>query len=385
VALSGDTLVVGAAEEDSNATGVNGNQADNSAGNSGAAYIFVRNGTVWSQQAYLKASNTGVFDFFGNAVGISGDTVVVGASIEDSNATGVNGNQADNSAGDSGAAYVFVRSGTIWSQQAYLKASNTGGSDQFGYAVAVSADTVVVGADREDSNAMGVNGNQADNSAGDSGAAYVFVRNGVAWSQQAYLKASNTGAGDFFGGAVALAGNTAVVAAYEEDSNATGVNGNQADNSAMTAGAAYVFDRSGTTWSQQAYLKASNTGAGDQFGGATFFASPGVALSGDTLVVGAPGEDSNTTGVNGDQANNSASGSGAAYVFTLAACPSLGDMNCDCTVDVSDIDPFVLALLDPIAYGVAYPPPCDLLDGDMQPDGNVDGGDTQGFVDLLVP
>src|SRR6185503_10971485 len=164
--------------------------------------------------------------------------------------------------------------------------------------------------------ATGVNGNQADNSAADSGAAYVFVRNGTSWSQQAYLKASNTDTGDFFGGAVALSGDTAVVAAFQEDSNATGVDGNPSDNSASSAGAAYVFVRGGMTWSQQAYLKASNTGAGDQFGAATFFASPsGVAVSGDTAVVGAPGEDSNATGVNGNQANNSTPSSGAAYVF----------------------------------------------------------------------
>ena len=310
VAVAGDTVVVGAGYEDSNATGVNGNQADNSASNAGAAYVFVRSGTTWSQQAYLKASNTGMFDLFGVSVAVSGDTVVVGAFFEASNATGVNGNQADNSASYSGAAYVFVRSGTTWSQQAYLKASNTGGGagDFFGSSVAVSGDTVVVVASGESSNATGVNGNQADNSAPASGAAYVFVRSGTTWSQQAYLKASNTGAGDYFGKSVAVSGDTLVVAAFQEDSNATGVNGNQADNSATDSGAAYVFVRSGTTWSQQAYLKASNTGAGDLFG-------LSVAVSGDTVVVGAYGESSNATGVNGNQADNSAFNAGAAYVF----------------------------------------------------------------------
>ena len=126
---------------------------------------------------------------------VSGDTVVVGADGEASTATGVNGDQSDNSANFSGAAYVFVRDGTNWSQQAYLKASNTGGADRFGGSVAVSGDTVVVGALGEDSNATGANGNQSDNSAGASGAAYVFVRDGTSWSQQAYLKASNTEAG----------------------------------------------------------------------------------------------------------------------------------------------------------------------------------------------
>jgi hypothetical protein len=194
-----------------------------------------------AQQAYLKASNTGAGDEFGDSVAVSGDTVVVGAWGEDSSATGVNGDQADNSASNSGAAYVFVRSGGVWSQQAYLKASNTGAGDFFGWSVAVSGDTVVVGAQYEDSSATGVNGNQADNSALDSGAAYVFVRSGGVWSQQAYLKASNTGAGDEFGRSVAISGDTVVVGAPSEDSSAVGVNGNQADNSAADAGAAYVF------------------------------------------------------------------------------------------------------------------------------------------------
>ena len=248
-----------------------------------------------AQQAYLKASNTGASDFFGASVAISGNTVVVGAFGEDSAATGVNGNQANNSAIDSGAAYVFVRSGSTWTQQAYLKASNTGASDFFGASVAISGDTMVVGAYDEDSAATGVNGNQANNSAVDSGAAYVFVRSGTTWTQQAYLKASNTGVSDLFGNSVAISGDTLVIGAYTEDSAATGVNGNQADNSAFASGAAYVFVRSGSTWSQQAYLKASNTGPNDLFGAS-------VAISGNTVVVGAFGEDSAATGVNGNQA-----------------------------------------------------------------------------------
>jgi len=332
-----------------------------------------------AQQAYLKASNTGAVDEFGFSVAVSGDTVVVGALFEDSNATGVNGNEADNGAADSGAAYVFGRVGGVWRQQAYLKASNTGAGDLFGLSVAVSGDTVVVGARLEDSNATGVNGNQADNIPGASGAAYVFVRDaGGVWSQQAYLKASNTGASDLFGLSVAVSGDTVVVGAAGERSSATGVDGNQADNSAFHAGAAYVFVRSGGVWSQQAYLKASNTGASDLFG-------LSVAVSGDTVVVGATSEDSNATGVNGDQADNSTADSGAAYVFVMSVpCPTLGDMNCDCAVDLPDVDAFVLALLDPAGYAAAHPA-CDILHGDMQPDGNVNGGDVQGFIDQLVP
>jgi FG-GAP repeat protein len=308
VAISGDTVVVGAPGEGSNATGINGDQTNNSAPSSGAAYVFVRNGGTWSQQAYLKASNTDTNDEFGYSVAISGDTIIVGALGEDSNATGVNGDQTNNSAPVSGAAYVFVRNGSNWSQQAYLKASNTDANDQFGFPVAISGDTIVIGASGEDSNATGINGDQTNNSATDAGATYVFARTGTTWSQQAYLKASNTDAGDDFGFSVAVSGNTVVVGAPLEASSATGINGDQSNNSAASAGAAYVFVRNGSIWSQQAYLKASNTDGGDGFG-------QSVAISSDTVLVGAISEASNATGVNGDQTNNSARNAGAAYVF----------------------------------------------------------------------
>jgi hypothetical protein len=308
VAIWGDTIVVGAPQEGSAATGVNGDGANNGAASSGAAYVFVRDGTNWTQQAYLKASNTGTSDAFGRSVAVYGDTLIVGANGEASSATGVNGNQSDNGAAFSGAAYAFVRNGTNWTQQAYLKASNTGANDSFGMRVSLWGDTAVVTAWAEASSSPGVNGNQNDNSANQAGAAYVFVRSGPTWSQQAYLKASNPGANDFFGVSVALSGDTVAIGAYEEASNATGVNGNQNDNSLGLAGAAYVFVRTGTTWSQQAYIKASNTGANDWFGFS-------VALAGDTLAVGAPQEGSSATGINGNQADNSAGQAGAVYVF----------------------------------------------------------------------
>jgi hypothetical protein len=131
-----------------------------------------------AQQAYLKASNTEAGDYAA-AAAVSGDTVVVGAIWEDSNAIGVNGNGNNNNGFDSGAAYVFVRSGTNWSQQAYLKASNTAAEDYFGYDVGVSGDTVVAVAPQEDSNATTVNGNPNNNTATDSGAAYVFTGLGI--------------------------------------------------------------------------------------------------------------------------------------------------------------------------------------------------------------
>ena len=155
---------------------MNNNDADNNEGDSGAAYVFVRDGAGnWSQQGYLKASNTEANDAFGESVAISGNMVVVGASEEDSNATGVDGDDTNNGADGSGAVYVFIRDGATWSQQGYLKASNAGPLDNFGVSAAVSGDTVVVGADLEDGNSTGVNGDGTNNGAGGSGAAYVFV------------------------------------------------------------------------------------------------------------------------------------------------------------------------------------------------------------------
>jgi trimeric autotransporter adhesin len=296
VAISDDIIVVGAPSERSNATGVNGDETDGSLPYAGAAYVFVRHGTNWTQEAYLKASNTDREQQFGRAVAVSGNTVVVAAPMESSGGEG------------SGAVYVFVRTGATWSQQAYLKAPNVESNDVFGISLAISGDTIVVGASGDDSGASGVNGDQHDNSAEFAGAAHVFVRSGSTWTHQAYLKASNAGRYDSFGSAAAISGDTIVIGAWGEYSNATGVNGNQNDDSLGTAGAAYVFVRNGTSWAQQAYLKASNTDAWDFFGQA-------VAVSGNVIVVGAPSEQSNATGVNGNQADNSSVGAGAAYVF----------------------------------------------------------------------
>jgi hypothetical protein len=400
IALSGDTLAVGAWREDNN---------DNNLADSGAVYVFIRTGTVWSQQAYIKASNAGSGDRFGNSVSLSGDTLAVGAYREQSNATVINGDESDNSLTEAGAVYVFTRSGTVWSQQAYIKASDAGSYDRFGWSVTLSGDTLAVGAPED----------PIDISLADSGAVYLFIRNGTAWSQQAYIKASNPDVSDSFGYSVALFGDTLAVGAKGEDSNATGIQqgspGDPSNNDSQDSGAVYMFTRSGATWTQQAYIKASNPGINNVFGwslaldgetlavGAPFEAStvpnsgavyvfirngalwtqqayvkasnPGmndtfgwsvalsddtfaagakgdqanagavylftrsgtvwsqqdyvtpavidsgdlfgysVALSGDTLAVGAPGEASNASGVDGDAGDNSLGGSGAAYVF----------------------------------------------------------------------
>jgi hypothetical protein len=326
VAVSGDgsTLAVGAPGEDSAATGIDGNQNDNSAASAGAVYVFTRTAAgVWSQQAYVKASNTDTGDQFGHAVALSGDgnTLAVGAISEASASTGIGGIQNNNSAIIAGAVYVFTRTAAgVWSQQAYVKASNTDAGDRFGRAVALAADgsALVVGAPLEDSAATGIGGNQNDNSAASAGAVYVFTRTAAGvWSQQAYVKASNTGPGNEFGDSVALSadGSTLAVGAIGEPSAATGINGDQNDSSAASAGAAYVFTRADNgAWSQQAYLKASNTNAGDRFGSS-------VALSGDgnSLAVGGTGEASAATGINGNQNDNSAASAGAVYVFTRTA------------------------------------------------------------------
>ncbi|MFT4549267.1 MAG: hypothetical protein ACI8XO_004200 [Verrucomicrobiales bacterium] len=136
---------------------------------SGAAYVFVRSGGTWVQQAFIKASNAGAGDYFGRAA-LSGDTIVVGADTESGASTRVNGDDNDGAA-FSGAAYVFVRSGSVWSHHAYLKASNTGSGDGFGRAVGVSGDMIVVGASGE---AGAPGAGQANNSADSAGAAYLF-------------------------------------------------------------------------------------------------------------------------------------------------------------------------------------------------------------------
>jgi drug/metabolite transporter superfamily protein YnfA len=305
VAIDGDTLVVGAPQEDSQANGVNNFQLDDSAGNSGAVYVWVRANGQWSQRDYIKASNPESGDLFGSSVALSGDTLVVGAPQEDSTSSGVNGAQNNNDAPESGAAYVFTRANGVWSQQAYLKASNPAASDFFGSSVAVFGDTLVVGAPGEDSMTGGINGNQDNDTETNSGAVYVFTRANGVWSQQAYVKASRPEAFDAFGSSVALSGNTLAVGALGEDSNSEN---NPFNNDAVDSGAVYVYARSQTTWMLQAYLKASTPEEGDHFGFS-------VSLDRDTLAVGAKDEDSNATGVNGDQGNNTVSNSGAVYVL----------------------------------------------------------------------
>jgi hypothetical protein len=342
ISADGNTMAVGAPGESSAASGINNTspgQGDDSASISGAVYVFFRSGGTWTQQAYIKASNTGANDFFGFSVSLStdGSTLAVGAVGEASAATGVNDTspgQGDDSVIGAGAVYVFTRSGAAWSQQAYIKSLSHFAGDFFGFSVALSLDgsTLAVGVPFENSPATGVNGSTASdcgavspvNCAENSGAVYVYTRSGTAWSEQAYLKASNTGAGDQFGFSVSLTGdgNLLAVGAPGEDSvlhavSTGAVSEGTAGNGAMDAGAVYTFKRVNSvpaTWSQDTYVKATNAGAGDGFGTA-------VALSSDakTLAVGAPNEDSDTVGVSPTNPapgnNDSALSAGAVYVF----------------------------------------------------------------------
>jgi len=243
VSLSGDTALIGA-------VGVDSQQ--------GAAYVFIRTGTTWTQQAKLLASDGGAYDQFGCSVSVSGDTALIGAYGHDSN---------------KGSAYAFIRTGTTWAQQAELLAPDGATNDQFGFDVALSGDTTLIGAHWDD-----------DNGKYDSGSAYVFTRTGATWSQQQKLLASDAEAGDEFGGSVSLSCDTALIGAPKNDM-------------ATVPGSAYVFTRTGTTWTQQAKLVASDGIAPDFFGCA-------VSLDGDIALVGAFWGDGIVTD------------SGSAYVFT---------------------------------------------------------------------
>lgn len=327
VALSGDgsVLAVGSNQESSAGVGVDGAQAPVSTfRGSGAIYVFRRVAGAWGQEAYLKQSSHVANEraLLGHSVAISADgaTIAGGAPFEGSDATGVDGSQAQvpGYAG-TGAVYVFRRAGGAWSQDAYVKASNTRAGaaprGELGASVALSADgaTLAVGARTETSGATGVNGDQADASAPYAGAVYVFRRAG-AWSQEAYVKASNTRYNSYFH-AVSLSpdGSTLAVGAHGEWSASRGVNGDATDASSNFAGAVYLFGRSGSTWKQNAYLKASNNKAPGATGAYQFGSS--VALSTTTLAVGAAFDSSGAKGVGGDPWDVSAPSAGAVHVF----------------------------------------------------------------------
>lgn len=318
VALSlsadGNTLAVGANNEDSDADGIGGDETNNDAANAGAAYVFTRAEGVWSEPTFIKANNSDANDKFGESVELNdaGTVLVVGAPSEQSDAQVINGQQ-NNNVSNAGAVYVFTLDDDTWQQQAYIKASDATGDDFFGRSISLDSEgsTLAVGAFFEDSSDTGVNGDAFDVAANKSGAAYIFEYDGVDWTQQAFIKASNTEAQDRFGDSVSLSGdgNTLAVGTQFEDSAVTGIDGDQSNNEALGAGAVYVFTRTDADWTQQAYLKASNTDAGDSFGSAV-----SLSHTGNVLVVGAVDEASTAVGINGNEFDNT-DPAGAAYVF----------------------------------------------------------------------
>jgi hypothetical protein len=241
VALAGDTLIVGAGGV---AVGDNPSQ--------GAAYVFVRSNTTWSLQQRLVANDGADGDGFGFRVALAGDTAVVGAYF----AT-VDGKPQQ------GAAYVFVRTGTTWSQQQKLVANDGAKGDQFGQSLALVGDTTLIGAPF------------ANGTTGWQGAAYVFMRSDTTWQQQQKLVAADAANNDLFGISVALTGDTAVIGA---SGAAVGSNPVQ--------GAAYVFVRSGPTWSQQQKLISADGAEGDQFGWSVALAKDTAVISGIGIAAG---------------------------------------------------------------------------------------------------
>lgn len=250
VALSGDTALIGTRYDD------DGGDA------TGSAYVFVRSGTTWTEQQKLTASDAAVSDQFGFSVSLDGDTALVGAWLDDDDGSG------------SGSAYVFVRNGTTWTEQQKLTASDAEDGDTFGRNLALDGDTALISAPGD------------DDGGSDAGAAYVFVRNGTTWTEQQKLVASDAAANDLFSRAPSIHGDTAVIGAFENDDNGS------------DAGAAYVFVRSGTTWTEQTKLTASDAADGDLFG-------RGVAVENNTALISAVGDD------------DAGGGSGSVYVFRV--------------------------------------------------------------------
>jgi len=342
IALSGDgyTLAVGVADEDSDLVGVvtDGSETTSTGAenNSGAVYLYTYATSTdsWSQAAYIKASNTGASDKFGNSVALDADgsTLAVGAYLEDNSEAGISSNGIETSetseTEDSGAVYLFSNDSGSWLQTAYVKASNPDPDDEFGYSVALSGDgnTLAVSAIKEDNTVTGILTDNSEStetsSLVDSGAVYLFKKVST-WSQAAYIKPTNSDTGDFFGASLALNhdGNTLAVGAYLEDNSEAGIFNDNSETLEMSSldnsGAVYLFKNT-STWSQVAYIKASNTDINDMFG-------EHVALSndGNTLAISALGDDNSAIGIIKDGSENMNNGgdtgtetdSGAVYIY----------------------------------------------------------------------
>ena len=324
LSLSGNMLAVGVDQEDSSHQGIISGSvisSDEDASNSGAVYMFEFDGTNWSQQAWIKSNNSEMGDLFGDRLDLDGDTLVVVASGEDSASTLItNGSSvpSDNDADGSGAAFVYRLYGSEWRQEAYIKPGNNHLNSTV-RDVHLSGNLLAVGVGDASSQSTITNGTTSslDVSSLESGAVFLYRRDGVNWEQEAYIKPSNSNADDRFE-EVAVVGSTLVVGAEREassDSVITNGSGASTDNTYTNyPGAAYVFRRELGNWIQEAYLKPPNNDAayGARFGWR-------VDISGDTIAVGVPDEDSINIGtiVNGSSVAVETSGTniGAIYVF----------------------------------------------------------------------
>lgn len=301
-------------------------------------YIEGENG--WVEEGYIKASNAAPGDAFGSSVDLStdGNTMVVGAIGEDSIATGVNGDENDNSCFyikddaytldpacadnkshprlDNGAVYVFTRTDKTWAQQAYLKPAAPYIKTAFGYSVSLSGNgnTLAVGAIGDASTATGVGADptKIDFEYYGSGAVYIFSRSGTTWSQQSYIKLERNIQGKEFGTSVSLSqdGDTLAAGSFRDSSNAVGINGDEGSTAAERAGAVFVYQRKDGAWSKISFVKSSNTDVDDRFG-----LNVDLSADGTTMAVGAHRESSDSVGVGNDQSNNDAEASGAVYLY----------------------------------------------------------------------
>jgi hypothetical protein len=240
VALSGDTLVVGAPLEDSGATGVNPGATGSTAADSGAVFVFTRNGTMWPQSTYIKATTALTFANFGAKVAVTPLLLAISAPSDNGGGRGIDGSPGS-ALSSSGAVSLYQRNGNGWTHLHNIKASNAHVNDSFGQGLALSATTLVVGAPFEDTNGSGVVDPGPANTALDSGATYVFRVVDGRWTELVRLKAPNAEAADNFGNAVATDGDTVAAGAEGEASGDRTIDGNQGDNSAPGSGAVYVY------------------------------------------------------------------------------------------------------------------------------------------------
>ncbi len=282
VSISGNYVIVGAIHEDHDSAGAN---LLNSAG---SAYIFERDGSGnWSEKQKIVASDRDAHDNFGYSVSISGNYAIVGAHSEDHDTAGLG------SLDRAGSGYIFERDGSgNWIEQQKIVASDRGVEDHFGYSVSISGSYAIVGAYNEDHNVAGVD------SLRNTGSAYIFERDGSGnWIEQQKIVASDRGRGDNFGISVSISGDYAIVGAYYEDHDTSGLD------SLNAAGSAYIFERDGSgNWIEQQKIVASDRGVDDSFGNS-------VSISGDYAIVGAFYETHDTAGA------NPISYAGSAYIF----------------------------------------------------------------------